>query len=415
MKAWHERLVTEAWQTDAPEKLALELLQRTVDASRLSDGATDRAVLQTWTSAMASTLVPELKKQFDDRWKQAASWTFTSLGKQLTRMDATSWPQFAGEADRDATSATRLDPGGWPTWNQLLERYSGSSDRTSAAKPRVGELESGLLSYHPAVYRGRVYLNELNRIVAYDLKSGLQWPESKPPLPLFDSHIAPAALLPIGYPLVGAARGTVVLHDDCLYARIGSPVTGWSNGERAGDGGSISYIVGIDLQRQGSLLRGFPLHLSQFDFDGGEPEGCPVVMGDKLIVTVAKRDNVGLRRSVAAFDRFSGELIWKSPVLANGSVEGTDRANLLVASTANARQRTAVLQHELGIDRVSRSDDGPDRMVSSLSTQHERQTGLSATGSFSLPRFESVFSSRRFSLLCSARLPRSVCARCDHR
>ncbi len=37
----------------------------------------------------------------------------------------------------------------------------------------------------------------------------------------------------------------------------------------------------------------------------------------------------GLRRSVAAFDRFSGQLIWKSPILASGIVEGSDRANLL--------------------------------------------------------------------------------------
>ncbi len=327
MNSWHERLLTESWQADAPEKLVAELLKRTVDASRMSDGATDRAELVNWTTAMAATLSPELKNQFDVHLKMANTWQLRSLTSEPK------WPLFAGDTDRNAgrntDTSSRLDPAGWPTWNQALERYSGSSDRTSASKPRVGELESGLLSYHPAVYHGRVYLHELNRIVAYDLKSGSQWPESRPPLPLFDSHIAPAALLPLGYPLVGAARGTLVLHDDCLYARIGSPVTGWSNGERAGDGGSIGYIVGLDLQRQGSLLKGFPLHLSQFDFDGSEPEGCPIVLGDKLIVTVAKRDNVGLRRSVAAFDRFSGQLIWKSPSLAGGTVEGTDRANLL--------------------------------------------------------------------------------------
>ena len=148
-------------------------------------------------------------------------------------------------------------------------------------------------------------------------------------MPLFDSRIAPAALLPLGYPMVGAARGTLSIYEDCLYARMGTPVTGWANGEKAGDGGSIGYIVGVDLQRQGSLLKGFPLHLSQFDFGGSEPEGCPLVVGDKLYVTVAKRDNVGVRRSVAAFDRFGGQLIWKSPALATGTVEGSDRANLL--------------------------------------------------------------------------------------
>jgi len=321
-------LMNHAWQTTAPEKLAGELLQRTVDAAVMSDSATDREQVQVWTTAMAKTLSPELQKQFSDRLILTSSWK--AGGAKVANSKASDrWVTFAGDSDRNLQSNSRFDPAGWPTWNQSLERYSASSDRTSASKPRVAEMESGLLSYHPTVYRGRVYLHELTRIVAYDLKSGAQWPEIKPPLPLFDSHIAPAALQPIGYPMVGAARGTVTLHDDCLYARIGSPVTGWSNGEKSGDGSSISYIVGIDLQRQGSLLKGFPLHLSQSDFGGSEPEGCPIVFGDQLIVTVAKRDNVGLRRSVASFDRFSGQLIWKSAALANGTVEGAERANLL--------------------------------------------------------------------------------------
>ena len=334
MGGWHERLLAASWQTTAPEKLACDLLQRTVDASVLSEGAMDRGQVRGWTTAMAKTLSPELQKQFSDRAKLASSWQVRSLDAVATnetdgKRAGEKWSTFAGDSDRNMQSDARFDPAGWPAWNHALERYSGSSDRTSASKPRVAETEAGLLSYHPTVYRGRVYLHELTRIVAYDLRSGAQWPEIKPPLPLFDSHIAPAALQPLGYPMVGAVRGTVTVHDDCLYARIGSPVTGWSNGEKSGDGSSISYIVGIDLQRQGSLLKGFPLHLSQFDFGGSEPEGCPIIFGDQLIVTVAKRDNVGLRRSVASFDRFSGQLIWKSPALANGTVEGTERANLL--------------------------------------------------------------------------------------
>ncbi len=323
MSGWHERLLKDSWQTAAPEKLAAELLQRTLDAAVMSDGATDREQVQRWSTAMAKTLSPELQKQFSERLQQTKTW------KAVDAKANDRWPTFAGDSDRNSTSNSRFDPAGWPTWNQPLERYSGSSDRTSASKPRAAEQESGLLSYHPAIYRGHVFVNELTRIAAYDLNSGAPWPEIKPPLPLFDSHIAPGALQPIGYPMVGAARGTVTLQDECLYARMGSPVTGWSNGEKAGDGGSIGYIVGIDLQRQGSLLKGFPLHLSQLDFGGSEPEGCPIVLGGQLIVTVAKRDNVGLRRSVASFDRFSGQLNWKSAALASGTVEGSERANLL--------------------------------------------------------------------------------------
>ena len=284
--------------------------------------------MERWILAMADPLPQDDRKLVQDHLKLATSWQFKNTSEKAPKSKE-QWPTFGGNMERNSQSATRLDPGGWPSWNHSLERYNASSDRISASKPRVAESEVGLLSYHPAVYRGRVYMHELNRIAAYDLSSGAEWPEMKPPLPLFDSHISPAALLPLGYPMVGAARGTLSIHEDCLYARIGAPVTGWANGEKAGDGGSISYIVGIDLQRQGSLLKGFPLHLSQFEFGGSEPEGCPLVVGDKLFVTVAKRDNVGLRRSVAAFDRFSGQLIWKSPALATGTVEGSDRANLL--------------------------------------------------------------------------------------
>jgi outer membrane protein assembly factor BamB len=326
MREWYDRLLAESWQTTSPQKTVVELVKRSIDAAVI-DGSQDRSNLELWSQAMAEALPPEDRQRIQEHLKLASTWHFQAA--KATPSLKEQWPTFGGNSERNRQSASRLDPGGWPTWNHSLERYSASSDRISASKPRVAESEVGLLSYHPTVYQGRVYMHELNRIAAYELGTGAEWPEMKPPLPLFDSHIAPAALLPLGYPMVGAVRGTLSIYEDCLYARMGAPVTGWANGEKAGDGGSISYIVGIDLQRQGSLLKGFPLHLSQFEFGGSEPEGCPLVVGDKLFVAVAKRDNVGLRRSIAAFDRFGGQLLWKSPALATGMVDGSDRANLL--------------------------------------------------------------------------------------
>ncbi|MDX1930948.1 MAG: PQQ-binding-like beta-propeller repeat protein [Pirellulaceae bacterium] len=327
MEEWYNRVLAESWQSPNAPKLAVELLKRSIDAAVIHDPQ-DRNGLERWILAMADAFPQADRHLIRDHLRLTANWHFKNP-LEKTSNTKEQWPTFGGNLERNCQSTLRLDPAGWPTWNHSLERYNASSDRISASKPRVAESEVGLLSYHPAVYQGRVYVHELNRIAAYELGSGAEWPEMKPPLPLFDSHIAPAALLPLGYPMVGAARGTLSIYGDCLYARMGAPVTGWANGEKAGDGGSIGYIVGIDLQRQGSLLKGFPLHLSQFDFGGSEPEGCPLAVGDKLYVTVAKRDNVGLRRSVAAFDRFSGQLIWKSPALAIGTVEGSDRANLL--------------------------------------------------------------------------------------
>jgi outer membrane protein assembly factor BamB len=85
----------------------------------------------------------------------------------------------------------------------------------------------------------------------------------------------------------------------------------------------------LDLKRQGSLLPGFPLRLNPPEFSNAEFDGPPLVWGDLLIVALAQRDNVGLSRSVAAFDRFSGKLQWHTEPLAQGIVEGTDRANLI--------------------------------------------------------------------------------------
>jgi outer membrane protein assembly factor BamB len=319
---WRERVRDDAWQTDASDDLISQVLVRAIDASAICHATADRVKLFAWIKAVCAMLPSGPQKLILDRLAVASPWT-------QPQPPSSEWAIFGGDNSHARIASSSVDANDWPTWNRVLERYNGGADRTLASKPRVGEMENGLLSYHPCVYRDRVYVNELSRIVAFDLDKGTSWPSTEPPLPLFDSHIAPSALIPLGYPMVGVVRGTLAIHQDCLYARLGSPVTGWTNGETSPDGSSIAYIVGLDLKRQGSLLKGFPLRLSQSEFAGAEPEGCPLVIGDRLYVAVVKRDNVGLRRSVAAFDRFNGALVWKSPVLASGSVEGSDRANLL--------------------------------------------------------------------------------------
>ncbi len=285
MRRWTERLSQESWQLGDPEKQAAEALYRVIDAAAICDNCTNRHWAFARTAAIAEAL-PAVKRSLLERLESRNDW-------QPTPPPRAEWSTFGGSSARHYVGKDRLDPGGWPTWNQTLERYNSSSDRTAASKPRVSELESGSLLYHPAIYHDRVFVNELNRISAYDLKSGKPWPEIEPPLPLFDSQISPASLMPLGYPMVGMPRGMVAIYDNCLYARLGSPVTAWASGQAAPDGGSLSYIVGLDLERQGSLLRGFPLRLSQFDFAGAEPEGCPLIIGDSLFVAVVKRDNVG--------------------------------------------------------------------------------------------------------------------------
>lgn len=306
---------------DSDQELA-ELLKRILDASELTTSGCNAQQLRRWLGQVAVLMPENEAKLLQSHLDKTSYWKAASDSQG-------DWLNFAGNNARLRATQDQFDPAGWPSWHQPLERYTGSSDRNPASRPRVGESELGILPYHPTVHEQRIYINELHRIIAFDLKSGKMWPSPEPPLPLFDSHIAPSAMMPLGYPMVGVPRGTLTIHDRCLYARLGSPVTGWASGQMASDGASMGYLVGLDLTREGSLLPGFPLRLADADFSGAEPEGCPLVQGNQLIVAVIKRDNVGFRRSVAAFDRFSGKLIWKSPVLASGPIDGTEHANLL--------------------------------------------------------------------------------------
>jgi hypothetical protein len=299
----------------------VEVLRRLLIAAAMQPEMLERVAINEWVSRISQEFSGEQAARLRASVEEVQAWDSppTALG----------WKTFAATNSRFVGGEGRYDLSVWPLWQQQLEGYGTHSDRTSASKPRVGETERSALPYYPAIVDGKVYINELNRIRAYELSSGRPWPDVKPALPLFDSHIANAAYVPLGYPLVGVPRGTLAIDNGCLYARMGSPVTGWANRESASDGGSLSYLIGLDLSKQGSLLRGFPLRLLEPEFSQAEFEGCPMVLGEMLLVAIVERDNVGIRRSLAAFDRFSGELLWRSGVLAAGSVEGSDRANLI--------------------------------------------------------------------------------------
>ena len=335
------RRLTEATGEHGQDRVEslLQSMRRVVMAASIDPDAVDRSAILAWAELVSRVIDQEdrLSEQQKQQWQQlleqARAWS-------APPPDESHWETFAGNNARDPDSTASYHPTRRPTWSQALERYTATNDRTAASRPRVGETERGLLPYHPVVAEGKVFIHELTRIVAYDLQTGRPWPDIQPPLPLFDSRIAAAAFIPRGYPLVGSPRASLAYQDHCLYARMGGPVTGWANQEGAADGGSLSYLVGLDVRRQGSLLRGFPIRLQPPDFAGGEFEGAPLVWGDRLLVAIVDRDNVGLRRSVAAFNRFSGQLIWKSAAVAAGTVKGSDRANLIshqLLSTAGGR------------------------------------------------------------------------------
>ncbi len=186
-----------------------------------------------------------------------------------------------------------------------------------------------ILPYYPLVHDGKIFVHELTRITAYDASNGKSWPPAEPAMSLFDTGTTAATYLPFGYNLMGAPRGTMTIADNRLYARMGPPVTGWVGRAPTNENLSLSSIVALDLTRQGSMCPGFPLRLSGDEFPHAEFEGAPAVVGEQVLVCVMARDNVNMRRYVLSIDRDTGQVRWRSPVLASGMVSGCEQASLV--------------------------------------------------------------------------------------
>ncbi len=317
-------------------KQLIAAARRLLMAAAMNPAALDLDATRAWADQLVTRLPSPDTAELKSFMLQLDSWsplvdgetTVSAFALRDNRSTGRIEPKLDSSTSPPATSKPAFVD--WAAWSQLLEKYSANSDRVAASKPRVAETERGTLPYYPVVNDGRVYVNEMTRIVAYDLHTGEPWPDARSALPLFDSHISAAAYLPLGYPMIGVPRGTLDIIGDSLYARLGSPITGRFNPRPASTAASsASYLIGLDLSKQGSLLAGFPLHLTEPEFSHAEFDGPPLAWGEMLLVAVAERDHVGLRRSVAAFHRVSGELLWKSGTLAAGTVPGAERANLL--------------------------------------------------------------------------------------
>ncbi|MEY4567547.1 MAG: hypothetical protein RLY14_2517, partial [Planctomycetota bacterium] len=95
------------------------------------------------------------------------------LKKSIRDLDLTStisgeldWRILGGNASRNALSVEEVRPLDWPRWTHPFYRLSAAMDRNPAGQPRVGEDAEAVLSYHPVIDKGRVYVNDLQRIYA---------------------------------------------------------------------------------------------------------------------------------------------------------------------------------------------------------------------------------------------------------
>ncbi|MFN9942961.1 MAG: hypothetical protein ACK56I_26185, partial [bacterium] len=80
-------------------------------------------------------------------------------------------------------------------------------------------------------------------------------------MPLFDSGIPVESVVPLAYPNCGVPRSTLAISENQLFAKMGIAITGWKQAPLDANG-SLSFIVGLDLARDGRMLEGYPIYLT---------------------------------------------------------------------------------------------------------------------------------------------------------
>ncbi len=253
--------------------------------------------------------------------------------------DAATPPTFASLKDINGTTVI---------WEHRLMRRMGNVEVKTEWNSRAMESSTGVLSYYPAIYGDRVFVNELGRILAFDLSTGKAWPDPELNAPLYLHQRNDDAVVPMGYAAMGLPRGTVTIVDDRLYARVGTVVTGWRNPNEFSTR-SQSAIVGLDLRREGRLLPGFPIFLSGSEWRNMEFEGSPLVIDRDLFVVVTQRAGVEVQRFVACFDSFSGKLRWRSQLIAGGWVPRSEQANMISHQLLSYSSGRLFLDSGLGV------------------------------------------------------------------
>ena len=169
-EAQQQRLLA-AWQTSVGRQQPVDdvelvaALERLAAAAAVQPKIVDRGNTEGWIRGLASLFVPSQRERLLAFIRESSGW------QQPSGLE--SWTTFAGNPARSAIAAAgNYDLAEWPAWSQQLERYTASSDRIAASRPRVGETEQGTLAYHPVLAEGKVFINEMNRIRAYDLETG---------------------------------------------------------------------------------------------------------------------------------------------------------------------------------------------------------------------------------------------------
>lgn len=218
------------------------------------------------------------------------------------------WPTLAGSAARNLQPAEAPDIAAL-AWEPIAigERVQANLINSKVYSPRriAENADEGLLSYHPVVAGNLLLLAGAGQVLAFDLQSGKPaWPSaaSRPAGEVYaeESPVSLRGGLSGG---LGVPRFTLTLHDNRLYARVGSQVTVRpieSFDHRTG------WLVCLDLAAQGRLEWKIKPDDDKWAF-----EGAPLVEGENVYVAM-RRSDVRPQAHVACFDAHSGRRRWRT-------------------------------------------------------------------------------------------------------
>ncbi len=211
--------------------------------------------------------------------------------------NARGWPTFAGSTSRSSNGRRDLDFRPTAIWQVDLLPVSTEREFVGLGRPRIAEDGRGALSYHPLVVGDLVLWNTSKRILAHRLRDvepvwgfiggedGEQFRQEIYPSAGGDEQAREFEAFPSPRrPHLGAPRFTMTAHGNKVFGRLGDVVTGSRDAKEQRQRTQRSYLVGIDLAKQGKMLPEFPI-LPDRDVRW-EFEGAPISDGSRLYVAM---------------------------------------------------------------------------------------------------------------------------------
>lgn len=207
------------------------------------------------------------------------------------------WPTFGGAVTRNRATIHEIDIGQRPIWQLGLLPVAVERELIGLGRPRVAEDGRGALSYHPLIVGDLVLWNTSRRILAHRLHDkkpvwesvGSESGEDEWQCEIYpnaggsrDDRETLAFKPDRGH--VGVPRFTVTRHENKVFARLGGSETGSRDSKEDRQKSRRSFLVGIDLSKQGKLLPEFPI-LPDKDVRW-EFEGTPISDGSRIYVAM---------------------------------------------------------------------------------------------------------------------------------